>query len=139
MIYPRRGPRCSWAVSCGSQGQPNPSASHSYDWPVVAVWGLRSFNFGSLRFVRPGMRELIEQANWLRAPDGGFYLNLRLFGPDDSLKNGTGCRRKSKSFSHPKDALCPQAKSSAAACLHCKREFVAPVSYGSWRCQNAGA
>ena len=27
------------------------------------------------------MRELIEQANWLRAPDGGFYLNLRLFGP----------------------------------------------------------
>jgi hypothetical protein len=102
LIYPRRGPRCSWAVSCGSQGQPNPSASHSYDWPVIAVWGLRSFNFGSLRFVRPGMGELIEQANWLPAPDGGFYLNLRLFGPDDSLKNGTGCRRKSKSFSHPK-------------------------------------
>jgi len=32
------------------------------------------------------MRELIEQANWLPAPDGGFYLNLRLFGPDDSFE-----------------------------------------------------
>jgi hypothetical protein len=74
------------------------------------------------------MRELIEQANWLPAPDGGFYLNLRLFWSGDSLKNRTGCRRKSKSFSHPKDALCPQAKSGAAAYLHCKREFLAPVS-----------
>ena len=89
MIHPRRGPRCSWAASRGSQGQPNPSASHSYDWPVIAGRELRSFNFGSLRFVRHCMRELIEQANWLPEPDGSFYLNLRLRGPNDSLRNGT--------------------------------------------------
>ncbi|OCP21255.1 MULTISPECIES: DUF1254 domain-containing protein [unclassified Ensifer] len=30
-----------------------------------------------------------QKANWLPAPEGGFYMNLRLYGPDDSLKNGT--------------------------------------------------
>jgi hypothetical protein len=30
-----------------------------------------------------------QKANWLPAPDGNFYLNLRLYGPDDSLQNGT--------------------------------------------------
>jgi len=29
-----------------------------------------------------------EQANWLPAPEGGFYLNLRLYVPDDSLQRG---------------------------------------------------
>lgn len=29
------------------------------------------------------------QANWLPAPEGGFYLNLRLYGPDDGLASGT--------------------------------------------------
>lgn len=28
-------------------------------------------------------------ANWLPAPEGAFYMNLRLYGPDDSLANGT--------------------------------------------------
>jgi hypothetical protein len=30
-----------------------------------------------------------QKANWLPSPDGGFYLNLRLYVPDDSLQNGT--------------------------------------------------
>ena len=30
-----------------------------------------------------------QKANWLPAPDGSFYLNMRLYGPDESLKNGT--------------------------------------------------
>ena len=30
-----------------------------------------------------------EKANWLPAPAGGFYLNLRLYVPDDSLQKGT--------------------------------------------------
>ncbi|MDQ6438166.1 DUF1254 domain-containing protein [Mesorhizobium sp. LHD-90] len=30
-----------------------------------------------------------QKANWLPAPEGGFYLNLRLYGPDDGLANGT--------------------------------------------------
>jgi hypothetical protein len=29
-----------------------------------------------------------QQANWLPSPVGGFYLNLRLYGPDDSLQTG---------------------------------------------------
>ena len=29
------------------------------------------------------------KANWLQTPDGSFYLDLRLYGPDDSLANGT--------------------------------------------------
>ncbi len=28
------------------------------------------------------------QANWLPSPEGGFYLNLRLYGPDDGLPAG---------------------------------------------------
>lgn len=30
-----------------------------------------------------------KKANWLPAPTGGFYLNLRLYVPDDSLQKGT--------------------------------------------------
>lgn len=30
-----------------------------------------------------------QKANWLPAPKGGFYLDLRLYGPDDSLQEGT--------------------------------------------------
>ncbi|MDW5318077.1 DUF1254 domain-containing protein [Rhizobium sp. PL01] len=30
-----------------------------------------------------------QKANWLPSPAEGFYLNLRLYGPDDSLKDGT--------------------------------------------------
>lgn len=30
-----------------------------------------------------------QKANWLPAPEGGFYLDLRLYGPDDSLAKGT--------------------------------------------------
>jgi hypothetical protein len=30
-----------------------------------------------------------KKANWLPSPDGGFYLDLRLYSPDDSLANGT--------------------------------------------------
>jgi hypothetical protein len=30
-----------------------------------------------------------QQANWLPAPEAGFYLNLRLYVPDDSLQKGT--------------------------------------------------
>jgi len=29
------------------------------------------------------------KANWLPTPEGAFYMNLRLYGPDDSLANGT--------------------------------------------------
>jgi len=29
------------------------------------------------------------KANWLPAPTGGFYLNLRLYGPDCGLPDGT--------------------------------------------------
>ena len=29
-----------------------------------------------------------EKANWLPAPGGPFYLNLRMYGPDDSLQKG---------------------------------------------------
>ncbi|ABG33218.1 DUF1254 domain-containing protein [Roseobacter denitrificans] len=28
-------------------------------------------------------------SNWLPAPEGGFYMNLRLYGPDDGLATGT--------------------------------------------------
>jgi hypothetical protein len=34
-------------------------------------------------------QDAAQKANWLPAPDGGFYLNLRLYVPDDSLANGT--------------------------------------------------
>jgi hypothetical protein len=30
-----------------------------------------------------------QKANWLPSPEGGFYLNLRLYVPDGSLQNGT--------------------------------------------------
>ena len=30
-----------------------------------------------------------QKANWLPSPEGGFYLNLRLYVPDDSLQKGT--------------------------------------------------
>ena len=97
-----RGPRCSWAVSCGSQGQPI-QARRSYDWPVIAVWGLRSFDFGSLRFVRLRMRELIEQANWLPTPDGGFYLNLRAHALEAHPWHHFQCARNrgSSDLAHP--------------------------------------
>jgi hypothetical protein len=29
-----------------------------------------------------------QKANWLPSPEGGFYLNLRLYVPDDSLQTG---------------------------------------------------
>lgn len=34
-------------------------------------------------------REGKQKANWLPAPAGGFYLNLRMYVPDDSLQKGT--------------------------------------------------
>ena len=30
-----------------------------------------------------------QRANWLPAPEGGFYMNFRLYVPDDSLQKGT--------------------------------------------------
>lgn len=30
-----------------------------------------------------------QKANWLPVPAGGFYLNLRMYVPDDSLQKGT--------------------------------------------------
>jgi hypothetical protein len=30
-----------------------------------------------------------QRANWLPAPVGGFYMNLRLYVPDDSLQKAT--------------------------------------------------
>jgi hypothetical protein len=35
-------------------------------------------------------KELIQKSNWLPTPkEGGFYLNLRLYNPDQNLQNGT--------------------------------------------------
>jgi len=35
-------------------------------------------------------KELKQKSNWLPTPkEGGFYLNLRLYNPDQSLQNGT--------------------------------------------------
>jgi hypothetical protein len=53
--------------------------------------GVVAANDGSLTLYiqRAEPEDKAQKANWLPSPEGGFYLNLRLYGPDDSLQNGT--------------------------------------------------
>jgi len=49
------------------------------------------------------MRELIEQANWLPTPDGGFYLNLRAHALEAHPWHHFQCARNrgSSDLAHP--------------------------------------
>ncbi|OOG73544.1 hypothetical protein B0E45_07395 [Sinorhizobium sp. A49] len=53
--------------------------------------GLKTAEDGSLTIYiqHEAPKDAVEKANWLPSPAEGFYLNLRLYGPDDSLQKGS--------------------------------------------------